>query len=271
MPIAMFPLGETGVLVQFGNHIDEETHQAVMQFVACLERHPFPGLIEYVPAYTTVAINYDPFCLPTIAAGADSRWGAFPEESFFHRVSVLLERVIAVCEAEIVQSRRQVEIPVCYGGEFGPDLHEVAAYHGLSPEDVIRIHAEGEYLVYMIGFMPGFPYLGGLSQKIATPRRHTPRLKIPAGAIGIAGSQTGIYPLESPGGWQIIGRTPLRLFSPECNPPCYLEAGDRIRFIPVTADEFRQLEKQKVREVRVKWDSREARESREARGGERGG
>ena len=134
---------------------------------------------------------------------------------------------------------RTVRIPVCYGGELGPDLGEVAAFHRLSPQQVIDIHTGGEYLVYMIGFAPGFPYVGGMSNKIATPRRKMPRLAIPAGSVGIAGEQTGVYPLETPGGWQLIGRTPLSLFNPQAkSAPSLLQAGDRIEFYAISRQEY---------------------------------
>jgi inhibitor of KinA len=137
---------------------------------------------------------------------------------------------------------RVVEIPVHYGGESGPDLDIVAKHNGLTPEEVVAIHSNGHYFVNMIGFAPGFPYIGGMSEKIATPRKSSPRLKIPAGSVGIAGKQTGIYPIETPGGWQIIGKTPLQLFRPDHDPPSLLKAGDKICFKPITLKEFREWE-----------------------------
>lgn len=134
------------------------------------------------------------------------------------------------------------EIPVCYGGELGPDLPEVAAAHGLSEEEVVEIHASADYLVYMLGFAPGFAYLGGLPKRIATPRRRTPRLSIPAGTVGIAGDQTGVYPIATPGGWQLIGRTPDPLFLPDAMPPALLRAGDIVRFRPISRAEFDRRE-----------------------------
>jgi inhibitor of KinA len=131
-----------------------------------------------------------------------------------------------------------VEIPVLYGGEYGPDLEYVASFHKISAEEVIQIHTESECLVYMIGFAPGFPFMGGMDERIATPRRESPRTAIVPGSVGIAGKQTGIYSLETPGGWQIIGRTPLELFRPDLNPPTLLKAGDRIKFFPISPEEF---------------------------------
>jgi inhibitor of KinA len=133
---------------------------------------------------------------------------------------------------------RLVEIDVCYGGEFGPDLEEVARLRGLSVDEVVRIHSTGDYLVYMIGFSPGFPYLGGLDSRIATPRRAAPRTLVPAGSVGIGGDQTGVYPIASPGGWQLIGRTPQQIFVVSREPPTLIQAGDRVRFRSISADEF---------------------------------
>jgi inhibitor of KinA len=141
--------------------------------------------------------------------------------------------------------QRFVEIPVCYGGEYGPDLEAVAEYHHLSTSEVVEIHSKEEYLVYMIGFAPGFPYLGGMSEEIATPRRHSPRLSIPEGSVGIAGMQTGVYPISTPGGWQLIGRTPLELFCPNENPPTLLQSGDIVKFVPISLEEY-QANKEKT-------------------------
>jgi inhibitor of KinA len=137
-----------------------------------------------------------------------------------------------------VPEARTVEIPVCYGGAFGPDLEDVARRHELEAADVIRIHSNGDYLVYMVGFMPGFAYLGGLSARIATPRRLSPRTAVPAGTVGIGGDQTGVYPLASPGGWNLIGKTPLRIFDIQRNEPALLVAGDRVRFRQISLSEF---------------------------------
>ena len=141
-----------------------------------------------------------------------------------------------------------VEIPVLYGGDSGPDIESVAEHNGISVEDVIKIHSSRDYLIYMLGFTPGFPYLGGMDERIATPRLEKPRLKIDAGSVGIAGSQTGIYPLESPGGWQLIGKTPLDIFNPENEDPFLLNAGDYIRFIPITIEEYDVIKSKVKRE-----------------------
>jgi inhibitor of KinA len=214
------PLGDSAVIVEFGTAINEETHRRVMALANAIEEQPHPCMIEAVPAFTTLALFYD----PSLCHFDEAR-------------DYLLERIERIPLQSPSPSRR-VEIPVVYGGEFGPDLQAVAEYAGLSPEEVVRIHSEGDYLVYMIGFSPGFPYLGGLSERIAAPRHAVPRLSVPAGSVGIAGNQTGIYPSETPGGWQIIGRTPLPLFLPNETPPSLLRAGDRVRFTPFTAEAY---------------------------------
>jgi inhibitor of KinA len=150
-----------------------------------------------------------------------------------------------VAQTKPLPGRERV-VPVCYGGEFGPDLEFVAKHNGLTEQEVIQIHSSGEYLVYMIGFAPGFPYLGGMSEKIAAPRRTSPRLKIPIGTVGIAGLQTGVYPIETPGGWQLIGRSPEQLFRPHANPPSLLQAGNLVRFQPISRDEYDAWEEGRV-------------------------
>lgn len=227
--VCMEPLGEQAIIIRFGTVISQETHEQVRRFAAWMDQHPIPGMIEYVPAYTTVTIFYDPFEI----AETDG-YRSSPYELVKQLVSDALARSADILPA----AGKTVEIPVLYGGELGPDLAEVAAYHQISEEEVIRIHAEGRYQVFMIGFAPGFPYIGGMSEKIATPRKKSPRLRIPKGSVGIAGKQTGIYPLETPGGWQIIGRTPVSLFRPDRNPPSLLQAGDFVRFVPISKEAY---------------------------------
>lgn len=216
-------LCDRAVVVHLGDQIDPPTFRAVSSLAKKLIASPPIGVIEFVPAFTTIAVYYDP--LRTSEAELCSS----------------LTSLATTLDWTDGPNPRLVEIPVCYGGELGPDLEFVAQQTGLTPNDVVRIHSEGEYLVHMIGFAPGFPYLGGMSSRIAAPRRSSPRLKIAAGSVGIAGDQTGIYPLETPGGWQLIGRTPLTLFRPEQDPPTLLQAGDIVRFRSITPDQFRQL------------------------------
>ena len=221
------PLGENGVVIKLGNQINLDIFQLVQTLSRYLEDHPFPGFIEQVPAFTSVTVYYDTYFY-------FQQGHSFP----FEKVCKVITSMLDFIKDDGQAVSRNVEIPVCYGGEFGPDLLEVAEYNRLSPEEVIAIHSGGEYSVYTIGFAPGFPYLGGMSNEIASPRKNSPRLKIPAGSVGIAGTQTGIYPMETPGGWQLIGRTPIELFRPYEKIPSFLRAGDQIRFIPISPLEY---------------------------------
>jgi inhibitor of KinA len=228
------PLGDRAVVIELGRSIDEATHRRVRAVCARLDEHPVPGFVEYVPAFASVVVHYDP------ARVTESRGNgaATPHASFVAALSAALTDLAH----EPVPAPFVVEIPVCYGGELGPDLDDVAKLHDLSSDEVIRIHEAGDYLVYMIGFLPGFAYLGGLSERIATPRRPTPRTAVPAGSVGIGGSQTGVYPMVSPGGWHLIGRTPMPMFLADRDPPVLLRAGDHVRFRRISAEEFRDWE-----------------------------
>ncbi|WP_255594105.1 5-oxoprolinase subunit PxpB [Pontibacter sp. HSC-14F20] len=226
----LYPLGDSAITVQFGDNIDKATHTRVRAFSSYLERHPFIGFVEQVPAYTTVTVYYNP-------------WEA--SEQGFHnpytRVTEQLQHILKVArENDKAAAPRVVEIPVCYNGSFGPDLEYVARHTRLTPQEVIASHLRCKYRVYMIGFAPGFPYLGGMAKKLTTPRKQNPKPHIPAGSVGIAGGQTGIYPIETPGGWQLIGRTPLLLFDPNREQPSLLQAGDEVKFVAISEDEFWQ-------------------------------
>lgn len=230
-PTAMLPLGDSAVLIQFGDAINRSVHLKVQATTQNIEDHPFPGFIECVPSFTTVTVLYD---LLEIQKNDESI-------SVFEYVCKLLRERLDKIDIQAEKDPVIVEIPVCYGGDYGPDLESVAAINGLTPKQVIEIHSGQDYLIYAIGFAPGFPYVGGVPEAIATPRKTTPRFKVPAGSVGIAGNQTGIYPIETPGGWQIIGRTPLSLFQPERYPPILLEGGQHIRFRPIEEREFELL------------------------------
>lgn len=219
------PLGEEAVIIQCGDQLSDAVQRRVMSVCALLEKSTLPAMMEWVPSYTSVTVFYDPFI-----------------SSYPQLCKILLQQLNQMKES-VQYKPRTVTIPVCYGGEWGPDLDYVASEHGLTAEDVIAIHTSGDYLVHMIGFAPGFPYLGGLSEQIATPRRATPRLRVEAGTVGIGGKQTGIYPVDTPGGWQCIGRTPLRLFRPEENVPSLLVAGDRVQFKQITMQEYLALKR----------------------------
>lgn len=235
--ITFHPLGENAVLAEFGSSIGEAVHMKVRAAAKLLENHKQQWMIEYIPAFTTIAVYYDPMKCYRETKNRN----LLP----YHFVSQFLKTLWGGLDPEEICSFRTVEIPVCYGGEFGPDLAYVAKINGLTEEEVVQIHSSREYVVYMIGFAPGFPYLGGMSKKIAAPRKKTPRLAVPARSVGIAGMQTGIYPLETPGGWQIIGRTPLELFRPHMGEPSLLKAGDRIKFKPISKEEYLKWEEKR--------------------------
>ncbi|RFU62076.1 5-oxoprolinase subunit PxpB [Peribacillus glennii] len=235
MEYGIHPLGDHAIIIELGKDIYEETQQKVQVVSAFLDEHPPCWMVEYIPAFTTVTVFYDPVYFTNINKAK------LPYNQACGQLSEMLEGLKAGNEKE----QRVVEIPVCYGGEFGPDLEHVATINGLTAEEVIKIHSSGDYLVYMIGFAPGFPYVGGMPENIAAPRRESPRLKIPARSVGIAGEQTGIYPIETPGGWQLIGRTPLELFQPQAEPPSLLRAGDKLRFRPISHKEYLEWENHK--------------------------
>ncbi|MFC5591967.1 5-oxoprolinase subunit PxpB [Sporosarcina soli] len=235
MQVTMKPLGDSALMVHLGEGMDPSIHAKVKNLSALLQAQPFEGFIETVPAYNNITIHYNPYTV---------RLAQFGEEGLtsFQKVSAYMDSLIQQVGGEQSFEDRTITIPVYYGDEFGPDLAYVAESNGLSIEEVIRIHSENEYLVYMIGFAPGFPFMGGMNEAIATPRRETPRLSIPSGSVGIAGKQTGVYPMETPGGWQIIGRTPKKLFLPDLSPPSLLRSGDKIKFVPITIEEYQNME-----------------------------
>jgi inhibitor of KinA len=222
-------VGDSAVQVAFGAVADDATRRRVAAAAERLMAARLVGVLECVPGFTSVTIHYDPVLVTRPTSSA--RW-----------LGRSLRRVLADLDGVPGDDGELVEIPVCYGGEFGPDLEGVAASGGLAAEEAVRLHAAGEYRVHLVGFVPGFPYLGGLDARLHTPRRESPRTAVPAGSVGIGGEHTGIYPVESPGGWQLIGRTPLRLFDAHRERPALLRAGDRVRFRAVDADAFRALE-----------------------------
>ncbi|MFC7786127.1 MULTISPECIES: 5-oxoprolinase subunit PxpB [unclassified Rossellomorea] len=238
MNFTLRPLGDHAVVIQLGDSIQQETHEKVKVVTAFFETRKIDWLVEYIPAFTTVTLYYDPI---KIIESQKPFQSTLP----YTIVCSEIEHMLSQLTISEQSDSRIIDIPVCYGREFGPDLEEVANHNHMSTEEVIAKHSNGDYLVYMIGFAPGFPYIGGMSPDIATPRRESPRLKIPAGSVGIAGKQTGVYPIETPGGWQLIGRTPLKLFKPNNgDSPSLLKAGDRIRFTPISFEEYKALEEE---------------------------
>lgn len=218
--------GDRAVLVEYGDAIDPAVNEKVRAMTALVKGSLPEGVEAVIPAYRNLSILYDPLVTS-------------PDRILPH----LLGLEARLREIEVPEPRI-VEIPVLYGGECGPDIGFVAEHGGLSVDEVIAIHAGTVYPIYMIGFTPGFCYLGGLDSRIHTPRRKTPRTLLPGGSVGIAEAQTGMYPVDSPGGWQIIGRTPLRLFAPERDNPFLYEPGDLIRFVPVSMPEYERIRRQ---------------------------
>jgi inhibitor of KinA len=227
--LAIYSLSEKAITLQFGNTISAALLTQVTTVNLLVHQQPFPGFISTVPAYSTLTIYFDP--LQVFKSNLDGLRCFQKVENYILSLSVPAHHTENYSESLI-------KIPVCYGSEFGLDLNSLAALHNLSPEAVIKLHSEVTYTVYMIGFVPGFAYLGGLNQSLASPRKAVPRAAVPAGSVGIAGEQTGIYPLQTPGGWQIIGRTPLVMFDANRAQPSLLKAGDLVRFEPITTNQF---------------------------------
>lgn len=211
----ILPVGEAAFTVEFGDAVDEALNRQVHALDAVLRVRPAPGLVETVPTYRSLLVMYD------------------PQVSQADAMRAALTDALSMLATADLPAGRLVEIPVRYGGESGPDLADVAAHCGMTAQAVIELHAQPVYTVAMLGFAPGFAYLLGLPEALATPRLATPRLRVPPGSVGIAGAQTGVYALETPGGWRIIGRTELTLFDPTREAPFFLHAGDRVRFVPL--------------------------------------
>ncbi len=223
MEIKILTEGDSSVLVDFGQEISPEINKKITATVQILKDQHIVGVLDMIPAFCTLLINYDPRVLT------------------FDEIKTRLQHILKM-DIKAGESRKRVyEIPVCYGGEYGPDLNNIAEHAGLTPEEVIEIHSSRDYLIYMLGFLPGFTYLGGLDERIHTPRLANPRLKISAGSVGIGGSQTGIYPLDSPGGWQLMGMTPVKTYDPNREVPILVEAGEYIRFVPVDEAEYLRI------------------------------
>ncbi len=215
---------DQSLLIYFGQQITLNAHEQVRRLLRLLELQPIAGVRNLHPAYCSLLVKFDAL-----------KWR---HEELEKELRKYLDRLDKVKLPE----PRQVEIPVCYGGEYGPDLNEVAGLHGMTPEQVIELHASTSYLVYFLGFVPGFAYLGELPEALVTPRLAAPRKKVPAGSVGIAGNQTGVYPFETPGGWRLLGRTPMAMFRTDRNDLSLLSIGDRVRFVPISRERFAALE-----------------------------
>jgi len=218
------PFGDNALIIEFGDVISLEINQKVLALASLLEKTRYEGIEEIVPTYRSLMVRYNPL------------------KTTYEKLVFQIRDLERSTKLDTIELKsREYTIPVVYGGEYGPDLEYVAKCHSLTPEQIVKLHSERKYRVYMIGFIAGFPYLGEVPDEIATPRLEKPRIKVPAGSVGMAENQTGIYPCEAPGGWRIIGRTPLKLFDPFQHPPTLLNAGDTVKFKPISEDEFKTL------------------------------
>lgn len=233
---SIFPLGDAAITLELGHLIDEQLNRKALAIECRLRARSFPGMKDVIVAYSSVTIFYDPVEIRGSVRGL--------EGSIYKYVCGVLEEVYA----EVAMDTSPVadgtgtfrRIPVCYGGQFGPDLEEMSRARQMTPADIIRVHCGTIYRVYMVGFLPGFPYLGKLDPRLQLARKERP-VPVVAGGVGIAGHQTGIYPVNSPGGWQIIGRTPIKLFDPAITPPVKFSIGDHVEFYPISEEEFRSF------------------------------
>lgn len=222
--ISILTAGDSAVTVEFANEISPDINRRVIAFGRALAKKKIKGVLEFIPTFRSVTVFYDP-CLIS-----------------YGRLCKLLMRMAENTEAIGEDTKRVFYIPVCYEEAYAPDMHTVMEHTGLSRQSIIELHSGRDYLIYMLGFLPGFAYLGGLDERLHTPRLATPRTRIEAGSVGIGGSQTGIYPLDSPGGWQLIGKTPVRPYEERRENPILYRAGDYIRFVPIKEKEYQEID-----------------------------
>ena len=215
--------GDSSLLIVFGNEVSPDINRRISATVQLLKNQHIEGIVDLIPSYCALLINYNPQVI---------RYAEIRER---------VERILSMDAMAGESARKIVEIPVCYGGEYGPDLQTIADHAGLTAEEVIEIHTSRDYLIYMLGFLPGFCYLGGLDERIHTPRLANPRIRIREGSVGIGGSATGIYPMDSPGEWQLMGMTPVKTYDPSKDVPILLNAGEYIRFIRIDEAEYQRI------------------------------
>ena len=216
--------GDSALVIEFGNEISVDINKKIRKMMDDIKKENIDGIVELVPTYCSLLINYDVLKIDY--------------STLVEKLKTFLNNDLETAEGEEVTL---IEIPTLYNDEVGPDLSYVAEHNKLSKEEVMKIHTGTDDLVYMLGFMPGFTYLGGMSEKIATPRLESPRLQIYPGSVGIAGKQTGMYPSMSPGGWRIIGRTPLKLYNPDSDTPVYISSGDYVRYVSISEEEYNEI------------------------------
>ncbi len=230
--LTIFPLGDSAITIDLGGRIDQELNGKALAIREWLGSRRIPGVQDIIVAYSSVTVFYDPV---EVVAGYEAL-----VDGGFGRMKNILEQAREEAVPVEAGDSTPISVPVCYGGRFGPDLEAVSGTKGISPEELIHLHSSRVYQVYMVGFLPGFPYLGKIDEKLDMPRKAAP-VPVLAGSVGIVGPQSGIYPLNSPGGWHIIGRTPLRLFDPLAATPIRLRTGDRVQFVPIAPGEFEEL------------------------------
>ncbi len=218
--------GDKAITMELGNTVNEGVNRQVTAICSEMMQQQVAGIVDLIPTFRSLTVCFEP--------GMIREW----------KVKSMLKKAYRKSSSEGTGTHRVVCIPVCYGKEYGPDLAEVAAYHNMTEEEIVRLHCGRDYLIYMLGFLPGFPYLGGMDEKLTTPRLDSPRVLIEPGSVGIGGGQTGIYPMASPGGWRLIGRTPVRLYDSNKEDSVPYEAGDYIRFVPVTQAQYREIEQE---------------------------
>lgn len=221
--ISILTAGDSSLLVQFGDEIKPEINRKIAATVQLMREQHIEGVLDVIPAFCSLLVYYD------------------PRVASYNEIKTRITNLLKIETTAGAERKRIFEIPVCYGGKYGPDMAFIAEHAGMTEAEVIRLHSSRDYLIYMLGFLPGFCYLGGLDERLHTPRLASPRLKIEAGSVGIGGSQTGIYPMDSPGGWQLMGMTPVKTYDPERKIPILVEAGDYIRFVPVDEEEYMRI------------------------------
>lgn len=220
MDIKVMPAGDSALVVEFGNEINEAVNEKVHALAKKIRQENIPGITEMIPTFRSLLVSYDMLQIS------------------YSKLSVMLSVLSRELEMNQMAHHRIVKIPCCYGARFGADLTDMERLTGLSREEIIELHSSVDYKIYMLGFLPGFVYLGGLDKRLEVPRLDTPRVRIGKGAVGIGGNQTGIYPMDSPGGWRLIGGTPVDLYDPEREDPVLLRAGEYIRFVPISIMDY---------------------------------